>query len=91
MTATEKVDPDAGWTTGDPSIPDTVENWKLCYAGKGGEPGFVIPARFAKPHQFPMIGCSQCGREFGPGNRGYSHCEDHAGFKAGHPLSEPLT
>ena len=28
-------------------------------------------ARFDKTH------CSQCGREFGPGEHGYSHCDDH--------------
>lgn len=29
--------------------------------------------------------CSQCGRKFGPGNEGYSHCSDHiydAGIEA---------
>jgi hypothetical protein len=30
-------------------------------------------ARFEKTH------CSQCGGEFGPGDEGYSHCEDHQG------------
>ena len=24
------------------------------------------------------VGCSQCGRDFGPGDHGFSHCEDHA-------------
>jgi|688.fasta_scaffold00370_84 hypothetical protein len=31
---------------------------------------------FAKP-RFENVFCSQCGGEFGPGNSGYSHCEDH--------------
>ena len=26
---------------------------------------------------FENVWCSQCGREFGPGNHGYSHCFDH--------------
>ncbi len=26
---------------------------------------------------FENVSCSQCGREFGPGNHGYSHCFDH--------------
>lgn len=30
-------------------------------------------ARFDKTY------CSQCGGEFGPGDEGFSHCEDHAG------------
>jgi len=27
--------------------------------------------------RFPMVWCSQCGRGFGPGNSGFSHCRDH--------------
>lgn len=33
---------------------------------------FPVKARFQKTY------CSQCGREFGPGNEGFSHCEDHS-------------
>lgn len=28
--------------------------------------------------QFDETSCSQCGRTFGPGNHGFSHCRDHA-------------
>ena len=28
-------------------------------------------------YKFKNISCSQCGEEFGPGNSGFSHCEDH--------------
>lgn len=27
--------------------------------------------------KFANVGCSQCGQEFGPGDHGFSHCEDH--------------
>lgn len=27
--------------------------------------------------KFAETFCSQCGKEFGPGTNGYSHCEDH--------------
>jgi hypothetical protein len=27
--------------------------------------------------RFPNTYCSQCGGEFGPGDHGYSHCQDH--------------
>lgn len=27
--------------------------------------------------RFEKTYCSQCGREFGPGDHGYSHCADH--------------
>jgi hypothetical protein len=29
------------------------------------------------PPSFPETWCSQCGKGFGPGNHGFSHCEDH--------------
>lgn len=28
---------------------------------------------------FQKTSCSQCGQEFGPGDHGYSHCENHRG------------
>lgn len=30
--------------------------------------------------RFANVFCSQCGKEFGPGNHGYSHCRNHAGL-----------
>lgn len=33
-------------------------------------------------YKFPITHCSQCGGEFGPGDHGYSHCEDHAKRRA---------
>lgn len=27
--------------------------------------------------RFYSVGCSQCGKQFGPGNEGFSHCDDH--------------
>ena len=35
-------------------------------------------ARVTTP-KFQKTYCSHCGGEFGPGNHGYSHCENHAG------------
>lgn len=29
--------------------------------------------------KFEKTYCSNCGKEFGPGDHGYSHCENHAG------------
>jgi hypothetical protein len=28
-------------------------------------------------HRFRNVSCSQCGRDFGPGDSGFSHCENH--------------
>jgi hypothetical protein len=36
------------------------------------------PQRPHVPARFPGTSCSQCGEDFGAGNHGYSHCEDHA-------------
>ena len=27
--------------------------------------------------KFANVSCSQCGRDFGPGEHGFSHCKDH--------------
>ena len=32
-----------------------------------------------RPPRFENVSCSSCGRDFGPGDWGYSHCADHAG------------
>jgi hypothetical protein len=32
--------------------------------------------------RFPNVSCSQCGKDFGPGNHGFSHCASHAGRAA---------
>lgn len=34
-------------------------------------------------YKFPKTYCSQCGQEFGPGDSGYSHCQDHRNKKWG--------
>lgn len=31
----------------------------------------------ARKYKFSATSCSQCGREFGPGDHGFSHCEQH--------------
>ena len=28
--------------------------------------------------KYKNVSCSQCGNNFGPGNEGFSHCDDHA-------------
>lgn len=35
--------------------------------------------RDVRPAQYNRVECSQCGRQFGAGNFGYSHCRDHKG------------
>lgn len=34
--------------------------------------------RDVRPARFNEVFCSQCGRGFGAGNYGYSHCKDHS-------------
>lgn len=33
----------------------------------------------AKQPRFENVFCSQCGCDFGPGNSGFSHCDNHKG------------
>lgn len=40
-----------------------------------------IVAGIKPPPRFPETFCSHCGGAFGPGNSGFSHCEDHAGLR----------
>jgi hypothetical protein len=39
--------------------------------------------------RFANVSCSQCGRDFGPGDHGFSHCKHHA--KAWNRCEEPET
>ncbi|MBO4228037.1 hypothetical protein [Bradyrhizobium neotropicale] len=34
--------------------------------------------------KFDDVSCSQCGGSFGPGDHGFSHCENHTPFKSRH-------
>ena len=43
------------------------------------EAELVACKRDAAKHRFLDVTCSQCGRNFGPGNFGFSRCEDHTG------------
>lgn len=33
--------------------------------------------KFREMPKFVMVRCSQCGKGFGPGNEGFSHCKHH--------------
>ncbi len=37
------------------------------------------PAEPAVRPRFANVSCSQCGRDFGPGEHGFSHCDNHSG------------
>lgn len=43
---------------------------------EGGQNPVVTPTK-PPAHKYPETFCSQCGGEFGPGNEGFSHCENH--------------
>jgi len=40
-----------------------------------------IPKQDGKAPRYPEVGCSQCGRRFGPGDHGFSHCDSHKHLK----------
>ena len=39
--------------------------------------GSIIRTHDVPSYKYPETFCSQCGGEFGPGNEGFSHCENH--------------
>jgi hypothetical protein len=65
-------------------IEDVYEVWNICRAALDAE----IAQRIADADlaaaapRFANVGCSECGRGFGPGNAGFSHCADHIGRRA---------
>ncbi|RRA01943.1 hypothetical protein [Burkholderia cepacia] len=65
-------------------IEDVYEVWNVCKDVLAAE----IKRRIADVDlaaaapRFDNVGCSQCGRSFGPGNAGFSHCADHIGRRA---------
>lgn len=65
-------------------IEDVYEVWNVCKDVLTAE----IKRRIADADlagaapRFDNVGCSECGRGFGPGNTGFSHCADHIGCRA---------
>jgi hypothetical protein len=41
----------------------------------------LLARRAEAQPKFAETFCSQCGRAFGPGDHGYSHCSDHRAFQ----------
>lgn len=37
--------------------------------------------------RFDKTFCSNCGREFGPGDHGFSHCDQHPGYQRDRKLA----
>ncbi|MCO8321940.1 hypothetical protein ABEG10_08515 [Burkholderia cenocepacia] len=64
-------------------IEDVYEVWNVCKDVLAAE----IERRVADADlavaapRFDNVGCSECGRGFGPGNAGFSHCADHIGCR----------
>jgi hypothetical protein len=44
-----------------------------------GDERCLCPSCRERRPRFAETFCSSCGRGFGPGNHGFSHCSDHAG------------
>lgn len=65
-------------------IEDVYEVWNVCKDVLTAEiKRRVADADLAGVAQrFDNVGCSECGRGFGPGNAGFSHCADHIGCRS---------
>ena len=46
-------------------------------ADKAMAAAFAAEFERKKQYKFGNVTCSQCGGEFGPGDTGFSHCENH--------------
>ncbi|KVH04205.1 hypothetical protein WS84_17510 [Burkholderia anthina] len=65
-------------------IEDVYEVWSICQDVLKAEIARRIAAADlagAAP-RFDNVECSECGRGFGPGIAGFSHCTDHIGRRA---------
>jgi hypothetical protein len=40
----------------------------------------IIDGALLHGARFPNVSCSHCGRDFGPGDHGFSHCDSHVGL-----------
>ena len=74
-----------------------VTSWKPPWLGYSKRPAWLVQGycekldrhvlfqdigpRTPTKHRFAETFCSACGGSFGPGDSGYSHCENHAGLK----------
>ncbi|MEN8511982.1 hypothetical protein [Burkholderia sp. RS02] len=65
-------------------IEDVYEVWNICKDVLAAETKRRIAEAdlTATAPRFDNVGCSECGRGFGPGNAGFSHCTDHIGRRA---------
>lgn len=54
------------------------------------DPRTAALAKLAADHapHFAKTYCSQCGGEFGPGDHGFSHCQDHRSLMGVAPLED---
>jgi hypothetical protein len=62
--------------------PSDARHCGNCADGVPGGPDNCSKCGREQPHshwtpRFPKTYCSQCGGEFGPGDQGFSHCDDH--------------
>ena len=59
------------------SVLRTHENTSASEAEREGGQNPVVTPTKPPAYRFNNVTCSQCGGEFGPGNHGFSHCENH--------------
>jgi len=62
-------------------IPTAAQQAERLEAMRAARRGVSKPVEPAAIPAHQMVYCSQCGRGFGPGNHGFSHCSSHKGLK----------
>lgn len=58
-------------------VADMCHHNEFFYDEEESEGVVAIRERAALDPRFANVSCSQCGRDFGPGDHGFSHCEHH--------------
>ena len=53
------------------------EDTEAIYPGRPYCCGVLLDWKPTPKPKFANVFCSQCGQEFGPGDHGFSHCENH--------------
>ena len=68
-----------GWNAGFPGG-GLIRSCRSAAYEEGLQAGILARKNYTPKPKFDNVSCSQCQRSFGPGEHGFSHCENHKGM-----------
>ena len=73
------TEPNSNQTPHNREISEKMFNRLKSLASEGGSVDSYLARQVLDDleRKFENVSCSQCGKDFGPGFHGFSHCEDH--------------